>query len=203
MNTSIEDRLTAALHARADQVQPEDLRPLEPVRPVRSWRPALVAAAVVLLMAMPVGALLLGREDGEVGPSEAPTSTTTQLAWVDHRLPLDRADLDGDGLDDQGVIVYETYGEAYGAVEVRVTLAGSGRTLSLATGVDIDLPPEGLSALTVSPELALFRGEAMRFRMHGREGYGDGSNEGFEERFETVAIGMQTGTRGLTWITLP
>ena len=80
MNRSIEDRVTAALDARAELVRPEDLGPMVvPDRPRRP-RPAvvilLVAAAAAVVVALP---FVLGGGDGSSpDPAPEPTPSVTE-----------------------------------------------------------------------------------------------------------------------------
>jgi hypothetical protein len=104
----IEDRLAAALRARTELVQPEDLRPLEQpaARPVWFRRPAtyaLVAAACAAAIAVPF--IVNGDRDGKSdpgpstdGPSPTASADGEGADWpVVDRL---RTDLDGDGAPD-------------------------------------------------------------------------------------------------------
>ena len=78
--TRTEDRLVAALQARADQVRPEDLTPLvtpEPARPRPRWGAyALAAAAIAAVVAAPFAVDALrdtsAPEPGPAGPSVSP-----------------------------------------------------------------------------------------------------------------------------------
>lgn len=112
MSTALEDRLTAALHARADLVQPENLRheTAQPPTPTPIWRrPAvvgLVAAACVVAVVVPLASrhghaddqptvhvpLPVNRELLPQGPFSAPEPKLT------HRLT---GDVDGDGRPDE------------------------------------------------------------------------------------------------------
>ena len=75
--TRTEDRLVAALQARADQVRPEDLAPLVTPEPTRS-RPrwgayALAAAAIAAVVAAPfVVDALRHTSAPEPGPADEP-----------------------------------------------------------------------------------------------------------------------------------
>lgn len=90
MSTLMEDRLTAALQARADQVQPEDLRPLDvpTVRrlPKRPFWGVLAAAAATAAILVPLAF------DGGESARPAPAPSTEQASF--------RGDVDGDGTDD-------------------------------------------------------------------------------------------------------
>lgn len=105
--TALEDRLSAALRARAELVHPEDLAParVPTARTSSPWRrPAtygLLAAACALAVAIPVG-LQLADGDGDGGPAPQPTFTPTPdgEGWdwpVEQEIS---ADVDGDGTDD-------------------------------------------------------------------------------------------------------
>lgn len=119
MNRPIEDRLVAALAARAEQVRPEDLEPIEV--PERSRRPRpvvvllMVAAACAVVIALPF--VLGGGDDdsapvqtpsvSETAPSpseptpEEPTPTTPTTEPPGATLiDQQRADVDGDGQPD-------------------------------------------------------------------------------------------------------
>jgi hypothetical protein len=107
MTTDTEDRLTAALRARADLVQPEDLRPAEPpttavplVRRPAAW--ALAAAAAAAVAAVLVVPSVLGGDDGAPSPAPAlpsypPTPSGEGADWIAMPAPYRGADLDGDG----------------------------------------------------------------------------------------------------------
>ena len=61
MSTLMEDRLAAALRARAEQVQPEDLRPVDvPVRPLRDSRRPRRTAVLAGLAAAACAAAVAG-----------------------------------------------------------------------------------------------------------------------------------------------
>jgi hypothetical protein len=98
MSTALEDRLTAALLARAELVQPEDLRHLALPAPAPTpiWRRptvvALVAAAAVAAVAVP----FLLRDD-QVARHPLP-SNRFPLPTPEHAL---RGDVDGDGRPDR------------------------------------------------------------------------------------------------------
>ncbi len=103
MSTLLEDRLAAALQARAELVAPEDLRPLAvPETSRRPWRPVLAglaAAATVAAVAVP---LATGGSDEE-RPAPPATSSTPSPSAV--ATPFDetsraRGDVDGDGAAD-------------------------------------------------------------------------------------------------------
>jgi hypothetical protein len=101
MSTQIEDRLTAALHARAELVQPEDLGHHIPPQPAPTplWRRpavvALVAAAAVVAVAVPV--VLRSDHSGHQHPQPV-DHAPTPIPKIKHRLA---GDVDGDGKPDQ------------------------------------------------------------------------------------------------------
>ena len=95
MSTALENRLTAALRARADLVQPEDLQhlTLPSPRSPRWRRPAvvaLVAAAAAVAIAVPV-VLKAEQSSDRVGPTSRIPSPVTALS----------GDVDGDGRPDR------------------------------------------------------------------------------------------------------
>lgn len=111
MSTLMEDRLAAALRARAGQVRPEDLRPLDvPAAGMRRSRrrtavvAGLAAAAVAAAVA---GPLLLGGQDGTGSPQ--PSGPTEPGPTGSPAPPLGEvtADVDGDGRDDRARLVEE------------------------------------------------------------------------------------------------
>lgn len=84
MKTALEERLTDALAARADQVQPDQLRPVtDPSPRRRAIRPLLVGLTAAAVVAAVVGGsrLLAPAEDDVLAPAAAP-------------VPID---VDGDG----------------------------------------------------------------------------------------------------------
>jgi hypothetical protein len=115
MSTLIEDRLAAALQARADQVAPEDLRPLEvPETTRRPWRPVLAglaAAAAVAAVAVPL-ARGGADEDQPTPPATSTTPSPSPSVVASPFVETSRAegDVDGDGAadvvrtDEQGMV---------------------------------------------------------------------------------------------------
>jgi hypothetical protein len=101
--TTMEERLTSALAARAELVQIEDLRPLEvPDVAARSpWRrPAaygLLAAACAAVVLVPVGLATLGGDEDNADPSGegADWPVSSDISGID---------MDGDGLQDAAVM---------------------------------------------------------------------------------------------------
>ena len=78
MSTQLEDRLGAALRARAEQVQPEDLGPVEmPHRGALPWRPVLLGLAAAAAVAAVVLPFATGGPDrGPTGPAGVERSPT-------------------------------------------------------------------------------------------------------------------------------
>lgn len=74
MSSTIEDRLTAALEARAEQVTPEDLRPLEvPQAPGRHVGAGVLLLAAAVTAAVVATPFVLTRDGG--APSSGPAGT--------------------------------------------------------------------------------------------------------------------------------
>jgi hypothetical protein len=119
MTTALEDRLSAALHARADVVQPEDLWHLTLPGPASrpSWRRpvvvALVAAAAVAAVALPVVLAHHGTHEHPL-PSDRFTLPPNHVPSTRFPAPLPEStqaltgDIDGDGRADQARVVGHT-----------------------------------------------------------------------------------------------
>jgi len=162
--TRTEDRLVAALQARADQVRPEDLTPFVTPEPARS-RPrwgayALAAAAVAAVAAAPFAVDALRHtsapEPGPAGPSVSPVpspvpspsadDSPTEAAAPKGKLHTRRgtADVDGDRQPDAVTMTYRTgRGIPYIDVHVTVTLAAGGTstaTSQAAWGPTLEQP---------------------------------------------------------------
>jgi hypothetical protein len=144
MSETIEERLTAALEARAEQITSDDLRPLEVPSPARRISRgaaiALVAAAVAAAIAIPIAITRLG--DGEAGqgpvghPSTPPPTQAHATATYEPPAGLrnvktvsrETADVDGDRQADEvtlhaGRLPRGTFG---GWVEVTVASGETG-----------------------------------------------------------------------------
>lgn len=93
MSSTLEDRLTAALHARADLVQPEDLRESAPPAPFRLRRSTALLAAASVVIAGTIAAVWLTNDEGKPEPAKP---------MPDGYVEVDRltGDVDGDGRDD-------------------------------------------------------------------------------------------------------
>jgi hypothetical protein len=167
--STLEDRLSAALTARADLVQPEDLRPASPppvVVPLRR-RPAvylLAAAACAAVAAVPF--LIRGGGDS-VSPRPVDTPSVTpngdQVRGADwpEIYSYDGYDVDGDGEGDHVVIRKESSEElAKGTRRLEVQLSSGGTAAVLLdydtydiNGIDpVDLDGDG------ADEILYYRG---------------------------------------------
>lgn len=153
--TRTEDRLVAALQARADQVRPEDLAPFVAPEPGRS-RPrwgvyALAAAALAAVVAAPLAVDALRSTSApppgpaaptvSADPSPSADASPTQAPAPKGRLDTVRgtADVDGDRRPDAVTMTYRTGREvASFDLHVSVTLA-TGAT-STATADVSELP---------------------------------------------------------------
>lgn len=152
MNT-LEDRLTAALTARADLVTPEDLRPAEPPVERPSWvRPVLYGLAAAACAAAIATPFVLGRGLGGDSPDLPPaTQTPSQLPsesptaaplgdWpvIDSWRSLD---VDGDGAKDE-LVTQNASGEELSLEEWRVQVrfaTGSFATYPVGKHVSVNL----------------------------------------------------------------
>jgi hypothetical protein len=173
--SEMEERLRAALAARAHQVQPESLRQDPPEPAARPWWRApgsygLLAAVAVLVLVIPVATLVLlrGGDDAPVasGPSESEQSETTTTTadgreWTEIESRV--ADFDGDGQDDVAQLLADDPTTETGEARVRVALASGGepvwgvpvgkRPVGLADAADVDLDgvPEVLVQVGTDP----------------------------------------------------
>ena len=117
MSTLMEDRLTAALRARAELVQPEDLAPLDvPVtslgaRRTRTARRRRIAAlaglAAAACTAAVAGPLLLGGTGPDEAPAPAGPTEPQPTSSTERPLHVLEVDVDGDGTLDDARIVRE------------------------------------------------------------------------------------------------
>ena len=115
MSTQMEDRLGAALRARAEQVQPEDLGPVEvPEQGALPWRPVLLGLAAAAAVAAVVLPFAVGGPSGE--PQPAPPAGPGLV-----EPDVNRQDVDGDGRLDNVSIDWE---QSEGTYDVVVDLAG-------------------------------------------------------------------------------
>lgn len=141
---AVEDRLTQALAARAEQVQPEDLAPIElpDVRRPRATTYLLAAAAVATMVTVPL--LALGLVDDDSGPADnsPPASNTPsespsaeQVPGADWPVYERRSfDLDGDGTKERVRLRVSDPEWVEGPLRVESTLSGSGPVAVLLEG---------------------------------------------------------------------
>jgi hypothetical protein len=134
--SDIEDVLRAALTARAELVQPEDLAPLAPVVELRPrWRSPwvlLATAAVVLLI---LGVVFQGLDSRPTSDRLAPKPDAPRLElpadvgrdWkaVDQSTPA-RLDLDGDGAKETVTFLGEKTKNFDGRIRLQTTLSTTG-----------------------------------------------------------------------------
>lgn len=172
--SDMEERLRAALAARAHQVHPESLRQDPPEPAARPWWRApgsygLLAAVAVLVLVIPVAAIVLLR-GGDAPPvasgpteSDSPETTTSSdgREWTEIESRV--ADFDGDGADDVARVIAEDPTTVTGEVRVEVELASGGdpvwgvplgnRPVGLADAADVDLDgvPEVLVQVGADP----------------------------------------------------
>lgn len=118
--STLEDRLTAALAARADLVQPEDLRPADPPVRARTWaRPVLYGLAAAACAAAIAAPFLVGvggdGDDRPAPPVVTPTAPATPdgvddgdevpgADWTEAYTYPRAYDVDGDGAPDEVVV---------------------------------------------------------------------------------------------------
>lgn len=159
MSRSIEDRLVAALEARAELVTPEDLGPMVvPDRRRRGVVLLLAAAAVAAVAAAPFvldgggGASEPGPvappsvgvpEPSEPEPTEAPTEPSDVVV-----VERQRADVDGDGRPDRVRVLLHSLSTdepAEGSVAVSLAAGGTG-----VAAVPFGYAPELLPAVDVN-----------------------------------------------------
>jgi hypothetical protein len=132
----LEELLRAALSARAELVQPEDLSPMATVTPLRPrWRSpwALLATAAVVLLVL--GVVLQGLGGRPRSDDVAPRPDAPQVVlpddvgrdWkADDLSSVARLDLDGDGTDERVRFLSEPTNDVDGRVRLETTLSGSG-----------------------------------------------------------------------------
>jgi len=130
MSTEIEDRLTAALGARAEQVTHADLPPLVvPEATVVPFvrRPVVwgLAAAACAALAVPFVVTNHDRGTDNIAPAPSPTSDVTPAPVASLT-----GDLDGDGTDETVSI------DAHGTLSVVLASSNSGTPLTADAGAD-------------------------------------------------------------------
>lgn len=151
--STVEDRLSSALHARADLVQAHDLRapevPQVTALPPAWRRPAayaVLAAACVVAVAVPVG-LELADKPRETAPADGAGWPVVE--------DISGYDLDGDGAgDDVTLRVPEDGGRA----RVDVTYADGRAAYRVLDGATAPTRIIGAAATTIGPQQALVLG---------------------------------------------
>jgi len=109
----IEDRLTAAFTARAEQVHGEDLAPIAVVVRQRDWRPFAVAAAVLAAAVVSPFLFHAFSTNGDSPAPSGPPSPSTARGPGDKETRLIRgfvADVNGDGRADEIRLSFEEFG---------------------------------------------------------------------------------------------
>jgi hypothetical protein len=134
--TAMEDRLRAALSARATLVQPERLSPLGPVVEVRPrWQSpwVLLAGAAVFLLVL--GAVFQGLVRDPRSDDVAPRPDEPQVVlpddvgrdWKPDDLSSPaRLDLDGDGVEEKVTFLAEKTEERDGRIRLQTVVSGTG-----------------------------------------------------------------------------
>jgi hypothetical protein len=150
----IEERLRAALTARADLVQPEDLAPLAPVVVLRPrWHSpwVLIATAAVVLLVLGVVVQGLGRDQrsDDVAPKpderiELELPPDIGRDWEPNTLSRPpRLDLDGDGTKEEVTFLAEPTEKFDGRFRMQTTLSTTGEEAygiaEVGTTIDINV----------------------------------------------------------------
>lgn len=141
--TPIEERLGAALHARADQVTQEDLTTLLAPARRRSRRAAVVAAGLSAAVVAAVVAVPLVAGDGGAEPRPAPPATDPAPSAPQQQRAEVTVDLDGDGEDDRAWVAGD---------ELHVEVS-SGTSFGIPVAPGTRLLPPVTDAGTVNPVL--------------------------------------------------
>jgi hypothetical protein len=131
----IEERLRAALAARAELVRPEDLEPLTPVVELRPrwqspWVLLATAAAVLLVLGIVFQGVTGGPRSDEIAPKpdeqlQLPPDVGRDWKADDQSNPA-RLDLDGDGAEERVEFLAEPTDEHDGRTRVQTTLSSTG-----------------------------------------------------------------------------
>ncbi|GAA1938532.1 hypothetical protein [Nocardioides hwasunensis] len=132
----MEERLRAALSARAEQVQPEHLAPLAPVVPLRPrWQSpwVLLATAAVVMLILGVAFRGIGSDprsdDLAPKPDEPQVTLPADVGRDWSKSPEStpaRVDLDGDGTKEKVEFLAEEAEEHDGRVRLQTTLSSTG-----------------------------------------------------------------------------
>lgn len=169
----IEDRLRAALAARAELVRPEDLGPVAPVVPLRpGWRSPWVllatAAAVLLVLGVVLRGLTPDPRSDDVAPRpeqrlELPQDVGRDWRADEYSTP-ERLDLDGDGTKERVDFRSEETKSGGGRVRLEATLSGTGEETFGVVTLSSNITVNALGAIDADSdgddELVLYDGEA-------------------------------------------
>lgn len=180
--STIEDRLTSALAARAEQVQPEDLRPPEVPRPKVTWlrHPATYVVAAAACAAAIAAPFVVDLGGGDPSPAPSPPSTPTTLPPQEDvgadwpaEFGTSPVDVDGDGVEDKIRVRHEPGKPLAGPrARIEVDLSAAGATVfgvidsfkgfvNVAEAVDLD--GDGDRELTIYRDDADYRNGAETF----------------------------------------
>lgn len=149
--TELEDRLTAALAARAQQVRPEHLcASTVPVEPPRPRTPLLILAVAACTVLAVIVTLTLSQGERRVAPAPQPRDPLVVIPpdvgadWTRAKASTPALlDLDGDGRDERVRFLAEPTKQYDGRVRLETTLTGDGSTAYglVDVGTTIGLSP--------------------------------------------------------------
>lgn len=181
--TTIEDRLAAALTARAEQIQPEDLRAPDVPTAGVTWlrHPATYVAAAAACAAVIAAPFLVDLEGDDPTPAPAPTSPASETLPPQEDVGGDwpaefgttPIDVDGDGVKDKIRVRHEPGKPLVGPrARVEVDLSATGASVfgvidsfkgfaNVAEHVDLD--GDGLQELTIYRDDTDYRNGAEPF----------------------------------------
>jgi hypothetical protein len=170
--TDIEERLRAALSARAELVRPEDLAPVAPVVPLRPrWQSPWVLLATAAVVLLVLGVVLQGVGGRQRSDDIAPKPDDPQVVlpddvgrdWKAERGPKAEVDLDGDGVVEKVAYLAEKTEDFDGRIRLQTTLSSTGEesygiaelgsTLGITALPPIDADGDGDEELLLLHEL--------------------------------------------------
>lgn len=131
----VEERLRAALAARAELVQPEDLAPAAPLAPLRPrwqspWVLLATAAVVLLVLGVALQGVGTGPKSDDVAPRPDPTielPPDVGRDWkADDLSTPAKLDLDGDGVEERVEFLAERTKDFDGRIRLQTTLSTTG-----------------------------------------------------------------------------